>query len=469
MVMFPLDDRLHRAVKLALDSGEAASLEEATALFCSYRLVVEIGPDVARSASLQSVLLTAVNTGRRCFLGGVTVAADAAVLNAPLRVTWPGSRTIGEAIVHLHGTPANVSASETPRIVVGDVRSDVGRGPFGVRATMNGWSAGVTPLTSGVRLEERQECTPAGVLAGALAVSEAFQHVRGDTVDAGDRAVGLSLWRLSPEVDWRTADPGPALVDLPSRLWLIGLGHLGQAYLWTLGLLPYANAHDVELVLHDFDSLTEANDSTSPLTFPALVGQKKTRAMAAWADRRGFRTTLVERRFAPDFRVSDDEPRVALCGVDNPLARAALEDVGFKRIVEAGLGKGAREYLAMQLHTFPSSARGARARWGGADVEPTTAALLAKPAYRALGANGIDDCGLTTLAGRSVGAPFVGATTAALAVAEILRLGLGEPTHAIVDMTLRAPERRRAIINDVGLVPFNPGLTLAASALPQGV
>ena len=23
------------------------------------------------------------------------------------------------------------------------------------------------------------------------------------------------------------------------RLWLIGLGHLGQAYLWALGLLPY--------------------------------------------------------------------------------------------------------------------------------------------------------------------------------------------------------------------------------------
>jgi len=42
MVMLPLDDRLHRALKLALDSGEVESLEEAIALFEGYRLVVDV-------------------------------------------------------------------------------------------------------------------------------------------------------------------------------------------------------------------------------------------------------------------------------------------------------------------------------------------------------------------------------------------------------------------------------------------
>jgi len=38
---------------------------------------------------------------------------------------------------------------------------------------------------------------------------------------------------------WIDADPSePALSLLPSQLWLIGLGHFGQAYLWALGLLP---------------------------------------------------------------------------------------------------------------------------------------------------------------------------------------------------------------------------------------
>jgi hypothetical protein len=384
------------------------------------------------------------------------------LLNAPLLAPWSGTRTVGEAIIDLRGTIAYTGRPDAPRIVIGNARIDGHRGRFAVRATMNGWSAGVAPIDSDIRLDERQECTPAGVLAGALAISEAFQFVRGDTVDAGDRATGMSLWRPVPEIDWRIADPGPTLSDLPSRLWLIGLGHLGQAYLWTLGFLPYANANDVSLVLQDFDKLNEANDSTSPLTFPGLVGQKKTRAMAAWAERRGFNTTIVERRFAPDFRVSGEEPRVALCGVDNPLARAAIEDVGFDRVIEAGLGKGTREYLAMQVHTFPSYGRGARARWGGEIADSSdTAALLVNPAYRSLGSEGLDECGLTTLAGRSVGASFVGTAAATLVIAECLRVALGEPTHAIMDMTLRAIPRRRVVINVAEPAAFNPGLTRA--------
>ena len=36
---------------------------------------------------------------------------------------------------------------------------------------------------------------------------------------------------------------------LPSRLWLIGLGHLGQTYMWGLGLLPYSNPEVTPLFL----------------------------------------------------------------------------------------------------------------------------------------------------------------------------------------------------------------------------
>src|SRR5690606_11801916 len=133
---------------------------------------------------------------------------------------------------------------------------------------------------------------------------------------------------------------GPPLELLPSRLWIIGLGHLGQAFLWTLGLLPYARPDEVKLVLQDFDILSEANLSTSPLTFAHLLGQRKTRAMATWCEARGFRTAIYERRFGLDFKVIGEEPSLALCGVDNALARAALEEVGFERVIEAGLGAG---------------------------------------------------------------------------------------------------------------------------------
>jgi hypothetical protein len=329
-----------------------------------------------------------------------------------------------------------------------------------MRATFNGWCGGVVPLEDGQRLPEQQECTPAGVLAGALGVCEAFQFIRRSNAQAGLREVGLSLWQPEAEVSWlNTSEPGPALDLLPSRLWLIGLGHLGQAYLWTLGLLPYARPEDVHLVLQDYDTLVTANDSTSPLTTLDIVGVKKTRAMAQWCEERGFHTSIQERRFAGNFRIDNNEPQVALCGVDNRLARSALEDVGFQRIIEAGLGKGTQEYLAFQVHTFPAR-RPARERWKAHEMDKTEA-LVEQPAYQALATGGFDRCGLTMLAGRSVGASFVGVTTATLVIAELLRMVLGEQSYELIDASLRSLEHRQTIVNLKAIKTFNPGYTTA--------
>jgi hypothetical protein len=191
-----------------------------------------------------------------------------------------------------------------------------------------------------------------------------------------------------------------------------------------------------------------------------LLGEKKTRAMARWCEARGFRTKICERRFAANFQVASDEPRIALCGVDNALARASLEEVGFDRVIEAGLGAGPQEYLAFQVHTFPGS-RTARLRWGSGEQVTSTAALVEQPAYQALARAGLDECGLTMLAGRTVGAPFVGAATAAIVVAEVLRMLMGQHGYEVIDGNLRAIEHRQAILRGPQS-PFNPGSTRAA-------
>jgi hypothetical protein len=81
------------------------------------------------------------------------------------------------------------------------------------------------------------------MVAAALVINEAFPHVSGEMPSAGRRDAGLDLWNLGRSADWLTAHvDAPVLRYLPSRLWLLGLGHLGQAYLWGLGLLPYAAA-----------------------------------------------------------------------------------------------------------------------------------------------------------------------------------------------------------------------------------
>lgn len=452
-----IGDQLNRSVKLAMDSGEVGTLEEAQRLFEGYSLRIDVGPDVAHSATLQAALLTAVNAGRRCFLGGVDVTGCS---EAALLIPWAQCRTLAEAITNLFGrltVKANISA---PRVVIGNVKKDC-ESEFQIRATFDGWRGGVLPIDDSRRLSEQREFTPAGVLAGAIAVSEAFQFVRGRNAFCGRRNVGLSLWRPDSQRNWlEDDDPGPELDWLPSKLWLIGLGHLGQAYLWTLGFLPYQAPGECLFVLQDYDSLVCANDSTSLLTDRRIIEQKKTRAMADWCEQRGFQTRILERRFAANFRVDDEEPFVALCGVDNEPARAALEDVGFTQVIEAGLGSGAEEFLAFQLHCFPSS-RLARDRWQASSNTRQVDSIVEQPAYQSLSAGGLEECGLTTLAGRSVGAAFVGAATSALAIAELLRMCLGECRYEVIDGTLRSLEHRVAIPSEGLSLPFNPGLTRA--------
>lgn len=451
-----LSETLSRTVKMALDSGEAATLAEAETIFHNYQLIIEVGSSIATSSTLQAALLTAVNASRRAFLGGVTVCG---CLNFNLLIPWKECKTIESAVIDLKGKVMQTVPADHPRIIIGNVENPSGIGEFAVRATFDGWVGGVIPLDDARRLPEKQEFTPSGVLAGALAVSEAFQYVRGGNPTAGRRTVGLSLWRPETGEEWLESNkPGPQLQYLPAKLWLIRLGHLGQAFLWTLGFLPFARPEEVSLVLQDFDLLSDANDSTSPLTFAPVKKERKTRAIANWCEQRGFRTSINERLFAGNFTVADHEPMVGICGVDNAIARSALEDVGFARVIEAGLGKGEHEYLEFQVHTFPSHDT-AKKQWGGHAIDYQSSQDDLKPAYAALKREGMDECGLATLSGRSVGACFVGMLTSTLMIAELLRMAHGAHAYSLIDGSLRSLHRRQAIVNEKWSDPFNPGIT----------
>jgi hypothetical protein len=185
----------------------------------------------------------------------------------------------------------------------------------------------------------------AAMLSAALAINEAFLYVSGGTPAAGHRVLGLSLWEPAANTDWLTDTAGePQLTYLPTQLWLIGLGHLGQAYLWGLGLLPYADPASLSLILQDVDIVTPSTLSTSILSDQTMLSRKKTRVMAAWAEQRGFTTTICERLFDASVRRQVGEPTIGICGLDNALGRLALDKAGFDFVVEAGLGRGHRDF-----------------------------------------------------------------------------------------------------------------------------
>lgn len=405
--------RLHRTAKYFMDSGRAQTHEQALALLQEFGLTVFVGPSVGRNADEQIALLTLVNAGRRTFLGGVEVIG---IEDARALVSLTSAPTLRQAVADLGGKISSTPNPRFPSAVIGDAAPASLSAPAW-RVAWQGWRGGVVPWNyDGPAAGPAMPLAPA--LAAAVCAAEVFAFHAGDHPMSGKRAAGLSLW--APGHDWLLADPTePALSYLPSRLWLIGLGNLGQAFAWLLACLPYAARTQVELMLQDIDRLAESNDSTSLLSSITTVGQHKTRFVAQWLDAMGFRTSIEERRFGDWTRRAPHEPGVALCGVDNAPARMALGKAGFDLVVEAGLGGGPQGFRSFSVHSFPSSRRPEEI-WSRHlnDAGPDVSGM---PAYGALKGKGMDACGLAQLASRTVGVPFVGLTAAVMALVELLR------------------------------------------------
>jgi hypothetical protein len=68
---------------------------------------------------------------------------------------------------------------------------------------------------------------------------------------------------------------------------------------------------------------------------------------------------------------------------------------------------------------------------------------------------------MTLLAGKAVGAPFVGAVAATLALSEFLRLLHGGPVHRLIDLDLLGVEHRTMVPASDALASLNPGYSLA--------
>lgn len=174
-----------------------------------------------------------------------------------------------------------------------------------------------------------------------------------------------------------------------------------------------------------------------------VTGELKTRACAAWIERRGFITRLIERPFDAHTRVGTDEPKIALCGFDNVAGRRVLEDAKFHLIVECGLGSSFDFFDRLMLHTFPGASKRPEEVWletAQPDVVDFDASLF--------GAELADgECGvlLDELTRKPISASFVGAAASALVVAELLRGLHGGQRYELILLHLRANGSLRTV------------------------
>jgi len=446
-VSWSAPDQIHRTAKILIDVGKASSPDEARRFLETLVLQVAVGPEIQHDPAAQAALATIVNAGRRAFLGGVRVHLDA---NPIMATGWTAGLTAAETVARYGGQVVRQLTASRPTLVLG-CPAELAGSPA-LYLTWHGWAGGVVQSAES-RLDS-DGTVLAGIVAAALGISEAFQRQLA-AVLPGRRDVGVSLWR--PDLDWCLSEAaGPELRYLPASLWLLGLGHLGQAYAWTLGMLPYATPGEVELGLVDFDIIVEGNAATQLLARPGDVGHHKTRVVAEALERQGFGTRLVERAYDQHFHPvahADpvrNEPAIALSGFDDIAPRRLLGEAGFTHVIDAGLGSGPVEYLDMVLHSFPAAEDpGAAFAGQGPSARPLPQAYEDEIERRAKA--GDDEtaarCGMLDIAGVTVGAAFVGTFASTLVVADILRLLHGGNDYSVISVDLRSPSGIQAVPN----------------------
>ncbi len=416
-----------------MDAGEVASHEEAIAILRRYGATVYLGPEVRTSASLQAALLTLVNAGARCLLGGINVIGCA---DMPRCVSLPGPPSLRDSVLEWGGHIDAEVNTALPGFVLGTALPRNGNQAPSLQVTFDRWLGAVGPVDARFRLPESEGFPPAGILAGALAVSECFQFFGRRIPSAMRRTAGFSLWR--PDVVDPWDDPehrGPAEILLPQKVWVVGLGNLGQAFLWSLLACRYPNPTSARITLQDYDRISDANRSTSLLSQRQSVGRRKTRVMADYCDAAGLDTVLVERPFDDKFVRSPEDPPLAFCGVDTAAPRRMLEAPGFMEIIEAGLG-ARDEYLEFQIHSLPGS-RSAKELWPNVVTGAPPETVLQLPAYRNLLERGQDRCGVLEIAGAAVSVPFAGVAVASIAIGETVRAVMQQHRYELIDGSLR--------------------------------
>lgn len=400
--MTPREDTANRLV-LGIIDKDGLSYDEAEKYLSGLGAVIYGGEELRTSAALQAAILTAVNCGKRCFLGGVNVELPPAVR---LLVPWP-AQTLNEAVESLlqdvkHPAPI------AERIGIGTRRED----SWNVFAT--GWKTAVAfgREASAIPDLAGHDFALAGILGGALAVHHAFVHATSIAPTIDWQIDGMSLWQ--PGSSWASAPDGPPLSCLPNAIWFLGLGHLGQAYAWTLGLLPFATPSDCHVMLQDTDVVSLANFGTGLLTSKGEVSAQKTRMVEGWLRARRFPTRICDRMFDARTQRSESEPAVAFCGFHDGKSRRLIGEAGFELIVEAGLGSQIADFDQVLLHAFPSEHLDPKQIWNDEVVISSREGRFEK-----LGGHAV--CGALALAGKAVSTSFVGATASAFAWAEVLR------------------------------------------------
>ena len=414
------------------------SYEEALNKLSNMTLRICCGEKIKTSLAFQAALVTAVSTGKRAFLGGV----DVVLPNTEIPCLLPIGRGVNldELIAAYGACTVNNTTNQYSFTLSIDLPSDISNNSLEI--ICNSWQAGVTHSEFNTQLEENNFLPLGGIAAGSIGVGLAFLLASGIDKRCADLPVGISLWR--PDLNWLDDNAvGEEIFALPKQAWILGLGHLGQAYIWNLSMLPFEDSSKVKIVLQDFDEIVEANFSAGVLAEKENIGKKKTRVCSQWLENFGFETAIIEKKFDQYTKVEAEEPYVALCGFDNALARTYLEDAGFDLIIEAGLGSGLSSFDEIIVHTFPNAEKSPKDIW---ENEVYSKSTLNSVVLERMKDYAQEECGVLpiVLAKKAISSSFVGVLAGAQVVSELVRAANCNTRYEYISTRVRNLKRQKA-------------------------
>lgn len=386
-------------------------------------ITVGVGTDQVATAAGQAAALTAIATARKCFGHVTLVASD----DAPLIAKLPIGTTLQRAARRLGARIAKTPSHKTTHtIAIGTVTRRPG---WSIQCWWDRWLSGTRASTEPAG---DSRLALSGTFSAALTVRQIFAGVlAGKPLRARDATI--SLW-----TPWMATDRcivGPECFDFPDHIWFLGLGHLGQGFVWNLCLLGSKGGR---AIIQDDQNIGEENEATSLLVLGDDIGEKKTRVAARWLKGCGWTTNIIERRHRGDICLLPEDPPYLLCGLDRVEPRLEMAKHGFDYMLDAGLGHGPHDFEGIQIRIV-AKGDAASDLWITTTVDSPHRERPPNVAYADL-EQVIGRCGVVSFADASTSVPFVGAAAGALVIAQAVRLASLHETTRFLQMELSAPE-----------------------------
>lgn len=393
---------------IALMTSKSILFEEANQLLYDSKLVLEADEKLAYSYSLQVAYVTCFNIGNRIFKGGVKCILPE---NIPNLLQLKG-KSFKDALSILFEINSNIDVSEsTPKLLFGKTPQSNNE----VEIICSGWQGGLNFYHSEqFTLDNAPTSIPLGaLLASSYGLFWAFDFTFEITNNLQNESFGYSLWDNSLDYNWNESiGEGPNKVKFPPKIWLVGLGHLGQAYLWTLLHLK----NEFEVLLQDFDKLGLENLGSQILSFENQIGKYKTRICADFLDNADVSNKILEKKFISSDQKDDSlmDYQVLLTGLDSASTRSIIEPSRFKICLDGATNGKLENFDSFTFRNLNLLRKSPHEIWNS--VEEKTE-ILHENLFNLVSEKG--GCGVLTNFGIST--PFVGLFGASVLISELVK------------------------------------------------